>query len=427
MDVGWHFKFIILLCLFLLSAFFSGSEVALFSIESRKLKNDLSGHPLIRRYVLHLLESPRRLLVTILIGNTIVNVAASIISVALALDYAKNSSMSKNLVLSLQIIILSAIIVIFGELIPKLWASKRPLSFASTVSVPLYWMGVLLYPIAETITETIRLIVSKIKLSKYQMAMQPDEIAELANLGHERGTIKEKERGLINSIVGFNSVVVHEVMTPRVDMISISIKTDITDVLNIINSSGHSRIPLYEENLDQIVGILYTKDLLPYLKNKGGLQGLSLPTIARKAMFIPETKKINDLLHEFQEKKTHIAIVVDEYGGTSGLITLEDILEEIIGEIRDESDKEEDLITKVSDNSFLVLGKISVDDLNELLDSEIKIEDQDFDTLGGLILSIAGHIPKEGYTFHLQNYKFTIKEILNNRINKVLIEKINTG
>ncbi|HED06214.1 MAG TPA: DUF21 domain-containing protein, partial [Ignavibacteria bacterium] len=308
MDVGWHFKFIILLFLFLLSAFFSGSEVALFSIESGKLKNNLSSHPLIRRYVLYLLESPRRLLVTILIGNTIVNVAASIISVALALDYAKNSSMSKNLVFSFQIIILSLIIIIFGELIPKLWASKRPLSFASAVSVPLYWMGVLLYPIAETITETIRLIVSKIKLSKYQMAMQPDEIAELANLGHERGTIKEKERGLINSIVGFNSVVVHEVMTPRVDIISISINTDITDVLNIINSSGHSRIPLYEENLDQIVGILYTKDLLPYLKNRGGLQELSLLTITRKAMFIPETKKINDLLHEFQEKKTHIAI-----------------------------------------------------------------------------------------------------------------------
>ncbi len=426
MDVGSHYKLIILLFLLLLSAFFSGSEVALFSINGKRIKNNLNDHPVIRRYVLYLLEYPRRLLVTILIGNTVVNVAASIVAVALALDYAKNSSMSKNLVLSIQIIVLTIIIIIFGELIPKVWASKQPLSFAKAVSIPLYWMCVIFYPVAETITEVIKLSVSKVKIDKSKMAIQPDEITELATLSHERGAIIEDEHGLIHGIVGFKSVYVHEVMTPRVDISSISLNTDFKKVLNIVNSSGHSRIPLCEDNLDQILGILYAKDLLPYLRNGGAQKQISLSKIARKAIFVPETKKINDLMHELQEKKTHIAIVVDEYGGTSGLITLEDILEEIIGEIRDEYDREENTVTKLSDNIYLVLGKTSIDELNELLNSDIIMESENFDTVGGLVLKVAGHIPREGYTFQLQNYKFSVKEILNKRIKTVLIEKIHS-
>jgi CBS domain containing-hemolysin-like protein len=256
------------------------------------------------------------------------------------------------------------------------------------------------------------------------MAIQPEEISELANLGHERGTIIEEEHGLIQSIVSFRSVAVHEVMTPRVDMVALSVNTEFDELVEIITRTGHSRLPLYRETLDEIAGIVYSKDILPYLKNPGKPSQISLAKIARKAMFIPKTKMINDLMLEFQEKRMHIAIVVDEYGGTAGLITLEDIIEEIIGEIRDEYDKEESSFIKQGKDSFTVLGKLSVSQLNELLDLNIIPENEEYETIGGLVLNNAGQIPKEGYTFQLENYKFTVKEVVNKRIKKVLIEKI---
>jgi magnesium and cobalt exporter, CNNM family len=424
LDIDWHLNLIALFILFLLSAFFSGSEVALFSLNRKKIKKDLEANPLIGRYILYLIEFPRRLLVTVLLGNTIVNVAASIVAVTLALEYAANSSMPRDVILTIQIVVLTAFVIIFGELTPKVWASKSPLTFAKIVAVPLYWISVIIYPIAEVLTEAIRLLISKINMDKTKLAILPEEIPELAELGHERGTLVEEEHGLIQSIVGFRSVTVQEVMTPRVDMVSISADYSFEKIINIITSSGHSRIPLYNEDLDEILGIIYSKDILPYLKNIELRKSFSLVKIARKAMFIPKTKMINELMPEFQEKKTHIAIVVDEYGGTAGLVTLEDIIEEIIGEIRDEYDKEENPITKVDDNSYSVLGKISVDELNELLNTSIPNKDEDFETLGGLVLNQAGHIPKEGYTFQLENHKFTVKEVLKKRIKKVLVEKL---
>ncbi|MFO7447435.1 MAG: hemolysin family protein [Ignavibacteriaceae bacterium] len=421
-DVGWQSKLILLFIFLLLSAFFSGSEVALFSLDRRKLKNNLNENQLIFRYLINLLDNPRRLLVTILIGNTIFNVGASIIGVSLALDYSYYSGISEELALTLQIIILTILVLLFGEVTPKLWASKNPIGLTKIAAIPLYWISVFLYPISETFTEAIKSVVSKIKFDKAKMAILPEEISELANLGHERGTIIEEEHGLIQSIVKFRSVAVHEVMTPRVDMIAIPSDTDFNRLLEIITSSGHSRIPLFQETLDEVIGIIYAKDILPYLRNETLKSQLSLSKVARKAMFIPQSKMINDLMHEFQEKKMHIAIVVDEYGGTAGLITLEDIIEEIIGEIRDEYDKEENPVTKLDDNSFLVLGKLSIDELNELFNINITPENEDYETVGGMVLNYAGQIPKEGYTFRLENYKFTVKEVFNKRIKKVLVE-----
>ncbi len=424
MDIDWRLNLVVLFVLFLLSAFFSGSEVALFSLDRKRIKNSLESNPIIGRYLLYLLEYPRRLLVTILLGNTIVNVAASIIAVSLALKFAKNSSIPKDAALTVEIIILTILVILFGELTPKVWASKNPVSFSKIVAIPLYWISVFIFPVSEILTEMIRILVSKIKLDKAKMAILPEEIPELAELGHERGTLIEEEHGLIQSIVGFRSVTAQEVMTPRVDIISISSDSNFEDLLNIVTVAGHSRIPLYKEDLDEIIGIIYSKDILLYIKDAELRKKFSLVKLARKAMFIPKTKLISELMHELQEKKTHIAIVVDEYGGTAGLVTLEDIIEEIIGEIRDEYDKEENPVTKIDDNSYLVLGKISVDELNELLNTNISDEDEDFETLGGLVLNQAGHIPKEGYGFQLENYKFTVKEVLKKRIKKVLIEKL---
>ena len=424
MDIDWQLNLVILFFLFLLSAFFSGSEVALFSLDRKKIKTDLEANPLVSRYLLYLLEYPRRLLVTVLLGNTIVNVAASIIAVSLALDYAANSSIPKDIILTVQIIALTIFVILFGELTPKVWASKNPVGFSKTVAVPLYWASILIFPVAELLTEMIRLVISKIKLDKAKMAILPEEIPDLADLGHERGTLVEEEHGLIQSIVEFRSVTTQEVMTPRVDIISVSIDFSFEEIINVITNSGHSRIPVFKEDLDEIIGIIYAKDLLPYVRSEELKKKFALVKLIRKPMFIPETKIVSELMHEFQEKKTHIAIVVDEYGGTAGLVTLEDIIEEIIGEIRDEYDKEENPITKINDNSYMVLGKTSVDELNELLNTEISEENEDFGTLGGLVLNHAGNIPKEGYTFQLENHKFTVKEVLKKRIKKVLIEKL---
>jgi putative hemolysin len=424
LDISWQVKLISLFICLMFSAFFSGSEVALFSLDRRKLKSNDNGSPLISRYLLNLLENPRRLLVTILLGNTIVNVGASIIGVALAIEYSKYSGISEELVLTLQIIILTLLILLFGEVTPKIWGARNSFALARIICIPLYWINVLIYPVSETLTELIKSLTPTNRLKKARMAIQPEEISELANLGHERGTIIEEEHGLIQSIVSFRSVAVHEVMTPRVDMVAISVDTKFEELVEIITRTGHSRLPLYRDTLDEIAGIIYSKDILPYLKKEELRPRISLARIARKAMFIPKTKMINDLMLEFQEKRMHIAIVVDEYGGTAGLITLEDIIEEIIGEIRDEYDKEESSIIKQGDNSYLVLGKLSVDELNELLDLNIKPENEEYETLGGLVLNHAGQIPREGYTFQLENHKFTVKEVVNKRIKKVLVEKV---
>jgi gliding motility-associated protein GldE len=423
LEIGWQYRLLLLVFLFICSAFFSGSEIALFSLDRNKLKDEAFSISIRGRYLLQLLEHPRRLLVTILIGSTIVNVGASIAAVSLSLELARSTQLSVEVVLLLQVVLLTFLVVIFGELVPKVWASKNPLRVSKLAAIPLYWINVIIFPISETLTELIRLSVTKFKFDKAKSAILPDEIAELADLSHERGTLVEEEQGLINSIVSFRSVSVYEVMTPRVDMISVSVNTTFTELLEIITNSGHSRIPLYREDLDEIIGIIYAKDILPYLKNEPSASELSLARIARKPMFIPETKKISELMREFQDKKMHIAIVVDEYGGTAGLITLEDILEEIIGEIRDEYDKEENLVTKVDDSTYIVLGKLSIDQMNELLNIEVNPEDGEFETVGGLVLNMAGQIPKEGYSFSMENYKYTVKEVIGKRIKKIMIEK----
>lgn len=406
-----------------LSAFFSGSEVSLFSLEKKKLK-DLKNGGITSRYILNLLDTPRRLLVTILLGNTLINVAASIVAVSLALDFSAAFGYSLDLILLIEIVLLTVLILIFGEIIPKVWASKYPLQFSKLVSIPLYWTSVLIYPVSKILSDSIRVVFRKFKNTGLKTAISSSELADLANLGVEKGALEEEEQELIHGIVSFKTVTAKEVMTPRVDLTSVSIDTSFEELMKTITESGHSRIPLYEKDLDDIVGIIYAKDLLPLLKDKSEVENLSLNKIARKAMFIPETKLINELLQEFQLKKMHVGIVVDEYGGTAGLITLEDILEEIVGEIHDEYDKEEDEITKINDHSYLLLGKLPIDELEDLLDTKFEEDNDEFETVGGFILDQAGTIPEAGYSVKQNGYRFTVKAVENKRIEKVLVEAI---
>jgi gliding motility-associated protein GldE len=423
LEIDWLIKLIILVIFLAASAFFSGSEVALFSLDIRKIRKQFKSHSLKLKYIESLLETPRRLLVTILIGNTIFNVAASIVAVTIAIEVAPLIAISKELAITIQIVLLTMVILLFGELLPKVIASNNPVSFASLIVIPLYWVRVIVYPVVEIITELIQLTRKMLPTEKTKSILSKDEISDLAVMSQEKGALEEEEHEMIKSIVSFRQIIASEIMTPRVDIKAFSSDTDFEKVVESINTTGHSRFPLYQEDLDQITGILYAKDILPYLNGSKMNNLPDLSSIARKPMFVPKTKKINDLLREFQSQKTHIAVVVDEYGGTSGLITLEDIIEEVVGEIWDEYDKSEDSIKVVDKNKFIVLGKTSIDEVNETIGDKIISEESDFETVGGLVFKNAGSIPREGYNFKIDNYKFTVKEVHRKRVKKVLIEK----
>jgi gliding motility-associated protein GldE len=424
LESEWFFKPVIILFLLLGSAFFSGSEVALFSLDKKKLESGFNKTGIIYRYLFNLISFPRRLLVTILIGNTLINVAVSIVAVSFALDIAKKFSISVDLMLTIQILLITILILLFGELIPKVIATKNPVKFSKFIAIPLNLLNILIFPIAEFLTEILRLTSSKLSFDKAKSAISKDEIHDLADIGKEKGAIKEGEHSLISGLVMFSGLTVDEVMTPRVDIIAISVNDSYENVINTITGSGHSRIPVYKDSLDEIVGVVFAKDLLKIIKNGNSKNDFSLKGLMKTPLFVPDTKLITDLLKEFQERKIHLAVVVDEYGGTSGLVTLEDIIEEVVGEIWDEFDTAEKDLVKIDDKQYMALGKTKLEDLNDQLKTKILIED-DFDTLGGFILNKAGIIPKEGFTVNDGNYRYTVKEIQKKRIKKVLIEKVN--
>ena len=424
MEIDWLYQILILFILLVASAFFSGSEVAFFSIKQKDLDEGFKSSKLIYRYANNLVTFPRRLLITILVGNTLANVAASIVSVSIALKIAELYNIKINLVLTVQIIIITIIVLLFGELLPKIFASKHPKLAIKIVAIPLYLISTILYPVAESITELIRLTFSQVKFDKTKTAITEREISDLAQLGHERGTLEEEEQEIISSFVEFKSVLVAEVMIPRVDIVAVPSDIDYDEIIETINKSGFSRFPIYEENLDKIIGIVHAKDLLRYLETRSFVQSDTIKKITRDVMFVPESKKISDMLREFQQKKMHLAIVVDEFGGTAGLVTLEDIIEEIIGEIWDEHDPEENPVKILSADKFSVLGKVTISDFNEIVGNETIPENEDYDTIAGLVISRAGNIPREGYAFQLNDYKLTVKEVLKKRIRRIEIEKI---
>ena len=424
MEIDWLYQVLTLVLLLVLSAFFSGSEVAFFSIKQKNLEEDFKSSKLISRYANNLIAFPRRLLITILVGNTLANVATSIVSVSLALEIAYLYQVKVNVILTIQIILITIIILIFCELLPKVFASKHPKLTIKLIAIPLYLISTIIYPVSELITEIIRLTFSKLKFDKAKTAITENEISDLAELGHERGTLEEDEQEIITSFVEFKSVLVVEVMTPRVDIVAVPFDISSEELIQTINRSGYSRFPVYKENLDKIIGIVHAKDLLQYLRSKSFIKEETLVKITRGVLFVPERKKISEMLKEFQQKKMHSAIVVDEFGGTSGLITLEDIIEEIIGEIWDEHDPEEDSIKIISPEKISVLGKVPVAELNQLVGHKLIPTSEDYDTVAGLVINKAGDIPKEGYSFVLNEYKLTVKEVLKKRIKRIEIDKL---
>jgi len=399
---------IVFFILILMSAFFSGSETAYFNLRSHrddvpsKLKN--------------LLKNPRTLLVSILTGNTLINVAIG--SLAAIITYRLSPS-NPSLIL-LQVIVVSVLLIIFGEIIPKTIAIRSSKKFANFVYYPLRFFITVLHPLTILLNGINNFVLKLIP--KEEKAFDTEEELEiLAELGEEKGSLEEEESDMIRSIIKFDDKTVREIMTPRVDMSALPSSSSIDDAMDLISKKQFSKIPLYKENIDEIRGVIYAKDLVPYLI--GSRPNINLHSISREAYFVPEQKPIDDLLNDFKEKKISLAVVVDEWGGTSGLVTLEDIVEEVMGEIRDPYDIEKSPVSEHNDGSYTVDGKISIYDLEEEIEGMSFPDERDYDTLGGLILDKLEDIPKEGETITHDNWTIRVRDLDGNRITKVQITK----
>ncbi|MBC8256139.1 MAG: HlyC/CorC family transporter [Candidatus Marinimicrobia bacterium] len=402
---------IIFIFLLILSAFFSGTETAYFHIRKHRKETP--------EKIKSVLDSPQRLLVSLLTGNTIVNVTIAFIAAYITANAADEYKWSESTLILMEVLIVSFVILVFGEILPKMIAIKNSKEFALRMYTPLKVMMFILSPIAQGFNAITNVVIKVLPFRKEKIFDSEEELIILAELGEEEGTLQEEESDMIQSIFDFKEKTVGEIITPRVDIVSLKSDESIDKAMDIIGERQFSKIPIYKETIDNIKGILYAKDIIPYLM--GSRPNVNLQTLARQPFFVPETKPIDDLMKEFKLRKTSIAIVVDEWGGTEGLVTLEDVVEEVMGEIRDPYDQEESNVLKQSDGSFIVDGSLTIYDLQEETDIEFP-EERDYDTLGGFILDILTDIPKKGEKVEFNNMVFTVQTVENNRIGKIKIQ-----
>lgn len=408
-----------LLGFLILSAFFSGSETALFSLNKlqlKKMQKEESGWRV--NSIIKLLDDPQKTLITILTGNMFVNIAASSLATYLAIK------LFGNVGIGIAGGIMIFMILVFGEIVPKSLAISNAETIAKKIARPVEIISSFLFPLIlffKIIINALYYFFGK-KRVKEKKEITEEDLITLINVGKDEGVIEEEEKKMIRNIFEFGDTMVKEVMVPRVDMACISSEAKLNSILRLIKKMGHSRIPVYKETIDNIIGILYTKDLLvvyeQWYKSK---EKFDLKKIIRRAYFVPENKKIDDLLDIFQRDKIQIAIAIDEYGGTAGLVTMEDVVEEIVGEIIDEYDKETKLYEIIDNNTVIADGIISIDKINELLN--IEIPENDFETLGGFIYDLMGRVPNKNETIEYKNIQITIEQVVKNRIIRVIIKK----
>ncbi len=410
-------SFVVLVILLLCSALISGSEVAFFSLtpnEKDELNNNDSKSS---EQILNILKTPKRLLATILISNNFVNVAIIILSTYSINNTFNFSSIPEWLSFLIQVIGITFIILLFGEVVPKIYATKHALSLARFMVKPLTLLMKIFTPISSMLIFSTRMIDKRIKRKGLDVSVE--ELSRALDLTEDIPENNDEHR-ILKGIVRFGETSVKQVMKARVDVIAIDNNISYSELIETILSCGHSRIPVIEESFDKIVGLLYVKDLLPHLNEK---ESFDWQKLIRPPFFIPENKKLDDLLKEFQEKKIHLAIVVDEYGGTSGIITLEDVLEEIVGDISDEFDEEDISYSKLDDNNYIFEGKTALTDVQKILDIEddsfFEEVQKDVDTLAGLVIELAGKIPLKGEKVNFKNYSFIVEASDKRRVKRV--------
>jgi len=396
------------------SAIISASEVAFFSLGPQIMNELEDSNQKADRSILRLLKIPQRLLATILIGNNFVNV-----SIILLLTYFTSTvldfSNARVLGFVFQTIIITFMLLLFGEILPKVYAAQYAKKVASQTVPILSILEKILGPFVSLLVNSTSIVNSRMaKHNRSNISM--DELSHALEL---TSNSKDEDTDILEGIIKFGNIQVVDIMTSRVDIVDLDIKMSYKQILDLIIKSGYSRIPVYSGTRDNIKGLLYGKDLLPHLDKPANFRWQSL---VRQAYYVPETKKIDDLLNEFQENKVHLAIVVDEYGGTSGLVTLEDILEEIVGDISDEYDNEEAMFSKIDNHTFIFEAKILLNDFFKI--AEIEEEDfvkltEEVETLAGLILELKGDFPVKGERIDYDRYVFEILAADNRRIKKV--------
>lgn len=409
------FSIIILVLLLVLSGFVSGSEVAFFSLKPNEIDKLKEENGRLNRIAAHLLNLPDRLLATILITNNFVNIGIVVLS-----SYITNSIFEFSgpywVSFLVQVLAITALILFCSEIFPKIYANRFAIQFARVTAPGLSFFSTLFLPISTFLIYSTSIV--NRRLIKHSGNLSIDDLSDALEL-----TVSHlsEEKDILKGIVKFGNIDVCDIMRSRMDTMAVELKTSYEELLKTINDSGYSRIPIYEDNYDQIKGILYIKDLLPSLNEPPDFQWQGL---IRPSYFVPESKKINDLLKEFQTNRIHMAIVVDEYGGTSGIVTLEDILEEIVGEITDESDAEFLPYEKIDENNFVFEGKILLNDFYKVLDLEDDIFDKvkgEADTLAGLILELRGEIPGKDDILVYKNLTFTIVSVDHRRIKNIKV------
>jgi len=403
------------------SAIFSGSEVAFFSLSSRleSLTQAEEPHSGDSR-ILTMLDKPRRLLATILIGNTFANIIASVMAAVITGSLVAQFGLSEVIVFTAEVVILTFMILIISEITPKIIAINDPLSVSRRWSTFIYILFLMLKPLSKLIADST--IIMERYLPKPSNKMTTDDIRTMAEVSEQEGSIKEDEREIIENVIEFGNITVREIMTSRVNMIAVSSEDTLSDILTIIQEKALSRMPLYENDLDNILGVIYAKDILPYLSVEAEEPSFNWKTISRNALFIPATKKLDDLLRDFQQEKTHIAIVVDEYGGTEGIVTMDDILEELVGDITDESSDDQQMYTRFKNGIYIFDAQIDLDDMEDVVELELSSEDDEFETLGGLIYHLTESLPTVGERVIYKGLECTVHSVQNNRIKKVRVK-----
>ncbi len=406
----------------LISALYSGSEVAFFSLVNQldQLNRD-PDHSGADSRITKMLEKPRRLLATILIGNTFANIVSSVLAAVITGKIVAAYGLPSTFVYAVEIIVLTFMILILSEITPKVIAINNPLKVSRLMNTFIYANFVLLTPVSKMIAESTMTL--ERALPKPSNKMTTEDIKTMAEVGEKEGSIHGDEREIIENVIEFGNIAVREIMTSRVNIVAVPVDATLPDVIELIKEKGLSRMPLYDSDLDSIIGVIYAKDVLPYINTEMQDTIINWKTIARKALFIPATKKLDDLLRDFQHEKTHIATVVDEYGGTEGIVTLDDILEEIVGDIVDEyGDTEEKLFTKFKSGVYVFDAKIDLDDLDDILDVNISSPEDEFETLGGLVYHLTERIPNVGERMVYKNLELTVHSLENNRVKKVRVK-----
>ena len=404
---------IFIFILLIISGFLSASETSFFNLKK---------HEKVNKEVKKLLDKPRELLTFILIGNTLANIAIGSIAASYTINVLakKFTNIPKENLLFLEVIIITLIILIFGEIIPKTFAVNRSIYFSNLISIPIIFLLKVFKPFFIIFYKISDFIIQINPFKKEKTFDTEEELIMLTELVEEEGTIQQTESDMIQSVFQFDDKLVKEILTPRVDIVAINSTASLDEAMDLITNKKVSKIPVYKETIDNILGILYAKDIIPYLM--GSRPKINLVNLSREPLFVPETKPIDDLLMDFKNKKRNIAIAVDEWGGTSGLVTLEDVIEEVVGEVGDPYDHEEYSFRKISKGHYIVEGAIKIYDLEENIDIHFP-DIREYDTLAGYILDSIGDIPKEGEKVNYGEYIFKVIKLKKNRIDQVEIKR----